>query len=156
MFWGNSGLSSWPWFRPHNPEKLPVWCNFPSSQGLNVVFTLVWACCCTHRWFSVILWFSLAQPRTCRHYPQGQQCYFQMNLLPEWINKPGCISGRDTKEVNDREDRDWHPQCSGLIPCAPALNIWNVNRKLIVWTDDSGTVWKWTLCLKKKVYFRLN
>lgn len=107
-------------------DVITLWGQRSASQDLNVVFTLVWACC------------SPTDLYAYRNDPQWQQCSFQINLSPAWINKPECISGRNTKEVNDREDRDWLTHIIILLYLISRILI----GKLFIWTSDLRTVMK--------------
>lgn len=88
----------------------------------------------------MILLSSPTHPCVYINYCQWQQCCFQMNLFPEWINKPGCISGRDAKEVSDRAGLT-HPHCSlFLCICTEYLEV---NREIVhlnLWPRESVNI----------------
>lgn len=69
------------------------------TDGLRFPF---WLCSVLARDFCCFL------PLTCAPADdrQRQQLRFQMNLFPERINKPECVSGRDSKAMTDRAVRD--------------------------------------------------
>lgn len=110
-------------------------CGFYSGLGTLLHKQTVWGFFCsgTAPFTHMILLSSPTHPCVCINYCQWQQCCFQMNLFPEWINKPGSISGRDTKEVNDRVGLA-HPHCS-LFPWYLEANREIVHLNL--WPQES-------------------
>lgn len=128
MFFEKSGVSSWLWLRssvmcslyPANAwhHKGQTWFLLLFGHVAALTDTLrlsLWHGCLRSR-----DWAVFSPTRTCalRSYHQWQQRCFQINLIAEWINKLGCISGRDTMEVNDRAVRDWptHTAAALFLP----------------------------------------